>query len=74
VITADDADLLGQIAAPTLLVWGDRDALFSRRDQEQLIGAMPVARLLVYSETGHSPNWERPERIATDPLAFLRPR
>jgi non-heme chloroperoxidase len=26
----------------------------------------------VYPETGHSPNWERPERVAADLDAFMR--
>jgi non-heme chloroperoxidase len=40
---------LERIEARTLLLWGDRDALFSRADQD----------------TGHCPNWEQPERVAT---------
>jgi pimeloyl-ACP methyl ester carboxylesterase len=60
----DDSPQLGQIAAPTLLLWGDRDALFSRVDQDRFLAALPAARLKVYEETGHCPNWEHPERVA----------
>jgi non-heme chloroperoxidase len=68
----DDAADLGQITAPTLLLWGDHDALFPRQEQERLVASIPDARLLVYPETGHSPNWERPERVAHDLDTFMR--
>ena len=71
-ITFDDAADLGQIMAPTLLLWGDRDALFPRQEQERLVASIPDARLLVYPETGHCPNWEHPERVANDLDAFMR--
>ena len=66
----DDTSQLGQIQAPTLLLWGDRDGLFSRTEQDRFIGAMPSARLKVYPETGHCPNWERPELVARDIAQF----
>jgi non-heme chloroperoxidase len=71
-IAFDDAADLGQIMAPTLLLWGDRDALFPRQEQERLVASIPDARLLVYPETGHCPNWEHPERVANDLDAFMR--
>jgi non-heme chloroperoxidase len=67
----DDRDRLGTIAVPTLLLWGDRDAIFSRTDQDGLLAAIPGSRLKVYTETGHCPNWERPEEIAADLSAFM---
>ena len=72
VIAFDDAADLGRITAPTLLIWGEQDALFPREEQDRLVAAIPDARLLVYPETGHCPNWERPERVAKDLDAFLR--
>ena len=70
-LSFDDARELGRIAAPTLLLWGDHDALFSRGEQERLAKAIPNARLRVYPDTGHCPNWERPELVAADLIAFL---
>jgi pimeloyl-ACP methyl ester carboxylesterase len=72
VLAFDDAADLGLIAAPTLLIWGEQDALFPREQQERLVAAIRSARLMVYPETGHCPNWERPERVAADLHAFLR--
>jgi non-heme chloroperoxidase len=71
-IALDDAADLVRITAPTLLIWGEQDALFPREEQDRLVAAIPDARLLVYPETGHCPNWERPERVAADLDAFLR--
>jgi pimeloyl-ACP methyl ester carboxylesterase len=72
IFASSDADRLGQIAAPTLIVWGERDAFFTREEQDRLAAGIPGARLMAYPETGHSPQWERPERVADDVLAFMR--
>ena len=70
-LAADDAAELGQISAPTLLLWGEHDAYFLRDQQERLAAAIPGARLQVYADTGHSPQWERPEDVARDIQAFV---
>jgi pimeloyl-ACP methyl ester carboxylesterase len=57
---------------PALLIWGDRDAIFPRAEQEALVAAMPVASLRVYRETGHAPHWERPSEVVRDVERFLR--
>jgi pimeloyl-ACP methyl ester carboxylesterase len=62
----DDTRELGRIRAPTQLLWGDHDALFSRVEQDRFLAVAPSARLKVYEETGHCPNWERPEWVAAD--------
>lgn len=60
----------GAIAAPTLLVWGDRDETVPLADQERLVEAIPRSRLVVYEGAGHLVHWEEPERIAADISAF----
>jgi pimeloyl-ACP methyl ester carboxylesterase len=72
VIVLDDAADLGRITAPTLLLWGEHDALFPREEQDRLVATIRSARLLVYPETGHCPNWERPERVTADLDTFMR--
>jgi pimeloyl-ACP methyl ester carboxylesterase len=67
-----DVEQLGRISAPTLLLWGDHDALFARADQSRLVTAIPRARLRIYPETGHCPNWERPEEVARDLVSFMQ--
>jgi pimeloyl-ACP methyl ester carboxylesterase len=68
----DDAGKLSRIRAPTLLMWGEHDALFPRDDQDRLVTAIQGAKLWIYQETGHCPNWECPERVAADLQAFLQ--
>jgi len=70
----DDSDRLAAIASPTLLLWGDHDGLFPRADQERLTATIAGSRLTVYEETGHCPNWERPELVAADIAAFVADR
>lgn len=60
------------IVASTLIVWGDRDELAPRGDQERLRTAIPGSRLLVYEGAGHAVHWEQPERVATDVADFVR--
>ncbi|SNT02080.1 Pimeloyl-ACP methyl ester carboxylesterase [Geodermatophilus saharensis] len=69
-----DRDRLGDVTAPTLVLWGEADALFDRGQEDRLVAALPDARLRVYPDTGHCPNWERPEDVAADVNAFLLPR
>lgn len=69
-----DSGQRGRIAVPTLLLWGDRDALFSRQDQDGLLATIPGARLTVYPDTGHCPNWEIPEQVAVDLAGFVSAR
>src|SRR5690606_4958297 len=66
IMAYDDLADLGLIAAPTLLLWGDHDALFPREDQQRLTQAIPGATLKVYPDIGHCPNWEDPGQVASD--------
>lgn len=61
----------GAIHTPTLVIWGDRDALIPRDDQERLRNAILGSRLLVYEGAGHVVHWEQPERVARDIAAFV---
>lgn len=62
---------IGTITCPTLIVWGDRDELLSREQQDDLSAAIPDSHLLVYERTGHLVLWEQPERVANDVTAFV---
>ena len=69
-LEADFSAQLGRIEAPTLIVWGDRDALCARNEQEALAAAIAGSRLVVYPGAGHALHWEEPERFAADLVAF----
>ena len=71
-LEADDTDRLGAIKAPTLNLWGERDALLPREEQEQRAEAIPDATLRVYPDTGHAVAGERPGWVARDLEAFIR--
>jgi pimeloyl-ACP methyl ester carboxylesterase len=55
---------------PTLILWGDRDAMTSRAEQEALT-MLVGGELKVYDETGHAVHWERPDEFAADLEEFL---
>lgn len=67
----DSYEELGKIRAPTLVVWGDQDAILPLGDQETMTSAIAGARLLVYSGAGHAFYWEEPSRLASDLVAFV---
>jgi non-heme chloroperoxidase len=67
----DRSQRLHEIAARTLIMWGDRDELASRAEQDTLTGAIPKARLLIYPGAGHAPHWENPKRCVADLLTFF---
>ncbi|MET0713880.1 MAG: alpha/beta hydrolase [Mycetocola sp.] len=72
VLAPDHSSRLGEISVPTLVLWGEQDAVFSRDDPTQLAAAIPNATLKVYPETGHSVHWERPEEVVRDLVAFMK--
>lgn len=60
----------GVIAAPTTILWGDRDDLCPHGEQQTLAATIPDARLATYRGTGHALHWEQPTRAAADLAAF----
>jgi non-heme chloroperoxidase len=72
VLTVDDTARLGEIGAPTLILWGEQDALLPGEEQERRAAAIPNATLRVYPETGHLAHWVRPEWVVRDLEAFLK--
>ena len=65
---------LDWIEAATLILWGDRDSLCSRADQDTLATGIARARLKVYRNAGHGLHWEWPNRVAADLTAFVQER
>ena len=63
---------LREIDVPTLMLWGERDPLFPREEQERLAAAIPGATLKVYPETGHAVHWDRPEWVVRDLEEFMK--
>ncbi|HTB69714.1 MAG TPA: alpha/beta hydrolase [Solirubrobacteraceae bacterium] len=61
VIDYDIRDRLGEIACPTLIVWGERDRLISVRDADVFAELIPNSRKVVFGDTGHMAMLERPD-------------
>jgi non-heme chloroperoxidase len=72
VLTVDDTARLGEIDAPTLILWGEQDAILPRDEQEWRAAEIPNATLRTYPETGHLAHWVRPEWVARDLQTFMK--
>ena len=71
ILHADVRADLRAIAAPTLLLWGERDALVPPSIGPLLRGEIPDARLLLIPGAGHVLMWDRPRAFDDAVLAFL---
>jgi pimeloyl-ACP methyl ester carboxylesterase len=71
-LLTDTKIVAGQIDAPTLLLWGELDGVFDADAQQRLTALLKRGRLIAYPEVGHAPNWEIPEAVARDIVAFAR--
>jgi pimeloyl-ACP methyl ester carboxylesterase len=58
---ADSRPSLGAIPCPTLLVWGREDGITTQAHQDEMLAAIPGARLAVVEDCGHLVTLERPE-------------
>ncbi len=61
---------LRRIAAPTLLLWGERDALIPFSNARDYLGSIPDSRLVSFPDLGHVPQEEAPEQSVAPVLAF----
>ena len=66
------AERLGEITAPTLIVYGDQDIADVQRAGPPLAQAIPGARLVVMPNASHLPQMEQPEAFNELVLEFLR--
>lgn len=68
----DVADRLGQIAAPTLVITGDRDVLVPPENSRIIAERIPGAKLLVLPGAAHNFFWEAAGEAALAIEQFLR--
>jgi pimeloyl-ACP methyl ester carboxylesterase len=52
------------------IVWGARDSLLPRADQDRMAAEISHAQLVIYADVGHLPVIEAPERVAADLTAL----
>jgi pimeloyl-ACP methyl ester carboxylesterase len=63
-VQADVQERARGVHAPTLLLWGERDALVPAELAGKWQRAIPHARLVLFPHTGHVPMVERPRMFA----------
>jgi non-heme chloroperoxidase len=71
-VVGDHTADLGDISAPTLILFGDRDAFVTAADQAVLDAGIPDSTLITYPETGHGTHVELPREVNRDMAQFLR--
>jgi pimeloyl-ACP methyl ester carboxylesterase len=63
IIDYEIRERLGEIACPTLIVWGERDRLINVHDADVFAELIPNSRKVVFEDTGHVSMLERPEEF-----------
>jgi pimeloyl-ACP methyl ester carboxylesterase len=71
-VLVDPRPLLATIRAPTLLVWGERDAMIPSANAADYLKALPRARLVSIAGAGHVPQEEAVAVSLAAVEAFLR--
>jgi pimeloyl-ACP methyl ester carboxylesterase len=56
-------DAARSLSAPTMIVWGDRDAIVPASAAEKAAKLIPGAELRIVEDCGHAPHRERPEAL-----------
>lgn len=71
-VLPDPVPLLKRISAPTLLLWGERDAMIPIENAGDYLGALSDSTLVPLAGLGHVPHEESPA-VSLEPVrAFLR--
>jgi len=72
-VLEDPVPWLRQIRVPTLLVWGERDAMIPFANSAAYLGALPDARRVAMPGVGHLPQEEAPAATLQALRDFLAP-
>lgn len=64
-------DQIGEIAAPTLLIWGKQDVVTPPSAAQGFLDLMPNARVVWVDRCGHTPMLEAPDTFAQSLLSFV---
>ena len=72
--TTDVKAHIGDIKAPTLILWGEQDHLIPVEAAHEFSADIKGSKLIVYPKTGHIPQEEVADQSAADVKAFLTAR
>jgi pimeloyl-ACP methyl ester carboxylesterase len=70
-VLQDPVPLLGRITAPTLLLWGDKDAMIPMANAQDYLRAIRDVRLVTLPGVGHLPHEEAPAQSLPPVRDFL---
>jgi pimeloyl-ACP methyl ester carboxylesterase len=70
-LSYDFRDRLPEIRQPTLIVWGDHDAMIGVKDADEYERLIPDSRKLIMEDTGHMAMIERPVAFNDLLMEFL---
>lgn len=71
-VLQDPDPLLRQITAPTMLLWGDRDAMIPFANAQDYVRALPTSTVARLEGLGHVPQEEAPARSLAPVSDFLK--
>lgn len=71
-LTEDIPGNIREIGIPCLIIWGDKDEITLRSDQEEALRLIRNSRLVIHEGLGHMLYWEDPEAVADDINEFMR--
>ena len=63
---------ISDIAAPTLIVWGQQDKILGTKDAQRFQQTIAQSQLVWIPDCGHVPHLEKPEATAKAILSFLQ--
>ena len=67
------ATRIGDIIHPTLVIWGEEDRVFPIAVGEELHQTIKGSRFIRIPTAGHIPQWERPDMVNQELIAYIRP-
>ena len=67
------ATRVGEIAHPTLVIWGEEDRVFPIAVGEELHQTIKGSRFIRIPKAGHIPQWERPDLVNQELITFIQP-
>ena len=65
-------EIYNQISAPTLVIHGEEDNLIKVESSKYFEENIPKVEVKIYSNIGHLPMYEDPERTAKDIRSFIK--
>jgi pimeloyl-ACP methyl ester carboxylesterase len=71
-VLVDPRPLLARIAAPTLLVWGEQDAMIPVANSDDYLKAIPNVKRVTFPGVGHLPHEEAADRSIAAVADFLK--